>query len=140
MLFLFNKQVTLGLILCFMGLSAHVTPSYASDLYFLCGPDEDGCFDDDYTSCACISYDDEPSTPHCLDFNNLECVPLSKVLRCPKNLTFKDQGSCLATIFHSTQLTPCHVKTRDFCIAHRIQFCEHNGNPHNCHASINLKQ
>ena len=115
-----KKHLGFGLIFL-IGLCVYVTSSYATDMYFLCGPDEDGCFDDDYTSCICIPQDDNPNTPYCLYFHNLEFVPFSKKIRCPQTLIFNDQGSCLATIFHSTPTTPCHVKTRDFCITHQIE-------------------
>lgn len=111
-----------------------ITTSYSSDLYFLCGPDEDGCFEDDYSSCACIPHDSEAYTPHCLDTRNIRCTPLSQAPNCSRNLIFKNQGDCLATIFHSTPTTPCHIKTRSFCIEHRIPFCDQNGDPYNCHS------
>lgn len=108
------------------------TICYSNTLYFLCGPDEDGCFAEDYSSCACIPFDNEPFAPHCLDFIKLWCIPLSELTSCLSKIIFKDQGSCIATIFHSTYRSPCAVKTREFCLENKINFCEHNGEPQNC--------
>lgn len=99
------------------------SPTFGSELYFLCGPDEDGCFEEAYRSCACVPQDNEISSPHCLDFNTMRCTPLSQVPNCPAHLIYKNQGDCIATIFHSTPTTPCHIKTREFCVDHHIQFC-----------------
>lgn len=111
-----------------------VSATQANKLYFLCGPDEDGCFDDDYTSCACLPQDAEPGMPHCLDFNELRCIPLSQTAHCNPLYVFKTQGDCLASMFHSTQTTPCHLKPRSFCIQNHIQFCDYNAN--NCHSAV----
>lgn len=121
--------------LLFAGLFFYATFSYSSELYFLCGPDEDGCFDDQYQHCACIPHDNVANTPHCLDFTTMTCKPLSEPTNCRPDLIFKNQSDCVATLFHSTLTTPCRVKTRDFCIQHHIQFCDHNAEPNHCHAS-----
>jgi hypothetical protein len=120
---------------CFLlgGLCLHVTACHSNDLYFLCGPDEDGCFEDDYSACACIPQDKAPDTPHCLDFDRFVCVPLQEMPGCISDHVFKNQGACLATIFQSTPIRPCKVKTQAFCIEHHIPFCDHNGEPNNCH-------
>ena len=124
----FSCALTLSLFCCV------ITSSYSSDLYFLCGPDEDGCFEDDYSSCACVPHDTEAYTAHCLDMKNLRCTPLSQVTNCPSHLIFKNQGDCVATIFHSTPRKPCRIKTRSFCIENHITFCDRNGDPYNCHS------
>ena len=121
-------------IFALAGLCCYITSSIASELYFLCGPDEDGCFDDQYGYCACVPQDQTPNEPHCLDFNAFKCTSLSDTPHCAPRFIYKNQGDCLATIFHSTPKTPCRVKTLEFCIEHQIQFCEKNVDPHHCHA------
>lgn len=130
-----TNQLQSNFILTFYGLFFYISCSFSSELYFLCGPDEDGCFEGEYKYCACIPLDNEANTPHCLDFTTLRCTPLSETALCLPHLTFKNQGDCIATMFHSTPTTPCRVKTRDFCIEQHIEFCDHNGEPNNCHKS-----
>ena len=120
-----------GFILIGWGLYA--STSYSEGLYFLCGPDEDGCFEDNYSACACVLQDHDANSPHCLDFTTIRCIPASQMTHCPAHSLFKNQGDCIATIFHSTQTTPCHVKSQVFCIQHHIQFCDDNGDPRHCH-------
>ncbi len=122
-------------LLVLNGLLFYMVSSFSSELYFLCGPDEDGCFEGEYKYCACIPHDATPNTPHCLDFNTITCKPLSEASNCRPDRVFKNQGDCIATMFHSTPTTPCRVKTRDFCIQQHIIFCDHNAEPSNCHKS-----
>lgn len=105
----------------------------ANNLYYLCGPDEDGCFEEDYTSCACIPQDTQPATPHCLNFNTLLCTPIADEPNCQSRMIFPDQAHCLATIFQSMPEPVCGTRTLDFCLKHHIQFCDGNGEPKNCH-------
>lgn len=123
--FLLLKQISLFFLLLLGGFC------FANDLYFLCGPDEDGCFEDDYSACVCIPHDEAAYTPHCLDFERLICVPLLEMPTCRADHIFKNQGDCVATLFHSTPTTPCRVKTYAFCIEHQIHFCEYNTQKHN---------
>ncbi|VEG90285.1 hypothetical protein [Legionella spiritensis] len=118
---------------CFVILTGMIRATYGSDRYFLCGPDEDGCYDGIYQYCACIPYDDlTGDQPYCLDFNLLTCTPLSRVPDCPASLTFKNQGECLGTIFQSEPLPPCPLTTHSFCLEHHISICDSNGQPDSC--------
>ncbi len=110
----------------------HLSCSYADPMYFLCGPDEDGCFADDYSACACIQEDHEYKQPHCLNFATLQCKPLSAEPNCQTRFIYKDQAHCLSTIFQSMPDPVCQTQTLDFCQRHHIQFCDNNGDPHNC--------
>ena len=76
--------------------------SSANPLYFLYGPDEDGCFDDRHEYCACIPYDDvQAEQPYCLNFDKLTCLPLSKTPECNLNDQYVNQSTCLATLYQS---------------------------------------
>lgn len=121
--------------LVFCGFFFYAVSGFCSEQYFLCGPDEDGCFENEYKDCACIPHDHVAYSPHCLDFSTLRCKPLVDMPHCPAHLIYKNQGDCIATIFHSTPMSPCHVKTREFCVQHKIMFCDYNGEPSNCHMS-----
>ena len=123
-------------IIFWMAFSVQLSCSYAAKLYFLCGPDEDGCFAEDYSACACIPQDPEPNQPYCLNFNTLLCTPISAAANCPSRLIFKDQAHCLSTIFQSMPEPVCETHTLDFCREHHIQFCAGNGEPKNCHLSL----
>src|SRR5690242_4772814 len=90
--------------------------SYGDPLDFLCGPDEDGCFKGEYQYCACIPENVKAAgKPFCLDFNKMTCAPLADVPNCDPEMIFKNQGSCLATIFQSEPEPPCPLKTQTFC-------------------------
>lgn len=105
----------------------------ASDLYWLCGPDEDGCPEDGYEFCVCIPHNDtHANQPYCLDFDELGCAPLSEKPDCNSHFVFQDQTSCLATIFHSIPDNPCTLTTKSFCTEHHTAFCEESGNPRTC--------
>lgn len=109
------------------------SPSQASDRYFICGPDEDGCFDDMHQYCACIPYDDlNAERPYCLDFDNLTCRPLSKTPDCKPAHIYKNQGECLATIFQSEPEPPCAVTTHARCLEGHSAFCPPDGQPDSC--------
>ncbi|KTD09173.1 hypothetical protein Lgra_2408 [Legionella gratiana] len=109
-------------------------PCYCNDRYFLCGPDENGCFSNIYRYCACIPYNDlEANSPHCLDFDKLTCTPLSQTIHCPSALIFKNQGECLATIFQSEPSPPCQITTHQFCIENHTPICDKTGQPNSCH-------
>ncbi len=111
-----------------------ITSSYCSDRYFLCGPDEDGCFPDIYQYCVCIPYNDwEANSPYCLDFDKFTCIPLSQTMHCDPGLIFKNQGECLATIFQSEPRPPCKITTHQFCIENHTPICDKMGQPKSCH-------
>lgn len=111
-----------------------INATHSSDRYFLCGPDEDGCFPDIYQYCACIPFNDfEANTSYCLDFDNLSCTPLSQTKKCEPSLVFKNQGECLATIFQSEPNPPCKITTHAFCLENHSRICAQNGQPNSCH-------
>ncbi len=125
----------IGLLYCLFFLSSfHVTPSYAqNELYYLCGPDEDGCPAGFEEYCTCTPLNNHQRTkPYCLDFDNMTCEPLSAVSDCSAQHTFKDQGSCLATIFQSEPTPPCKMVTKLFCEDHHVAMCDAKGNPESC--------
>jgi hypothetical protein len=107
---------------------------HGSDRYFLCGPDEDGCYQEIYQYCSCIPYDDlEANEPFCLDFDKMICLPLSKKQDCSGSFIFSNQGECLATIFHSEPTHPCQLTTYNFCLEQHTFFCAPDGQPESCH-------
>ena len=108
-------------------------PCYASDRYFLCGPDEDGCFEESYSSCICIPVDPMNSeAPYCLDFDDLKCTPLSTRPDCSPKLTFNNQNECLATIFQSEPTPPCSFTTLEFCLQKHMMICDPTGQLGRC--------
>ena len=127
-------RTKLLLKLFFLCLLSYASLSIAEDRYWLCGPDEDGCPEDgDYEFCACIPYDTTyANQPYCLDFDELTCTPLIKQPHCDKHFIFKDQTSCLATIYHSIPDNPCTLTHYSFCAQHQPSFCDANGNPSSC--------
>src|SRR5665811_813961 len=123
------------LLCCFsLFITCSVTPSYAQiPLYYLCGPDEDGCPKGYEQYCACIPYNDQQKMkPYCLDFDKMTCEPVSNVSDCAPDNTYKDQGSCLATIFQSEPTPPCSIVTKTFCEDHHASMCDENGDPESC--------
>ncbi|KTC91740.1 hypothetical protein [Legionella cincinnatiensis] len=124
------KKMNLFIILYLM----ITIPCYCNSRYFLCGPDENGCFSDIYRYCACIPYNDwEANNPYCLDFDKLICTPLSQTMHCDSALIFKNQGECLATIFQSEPTPPCQITTHQFCVEHHTPICDKTGQPNSCH-------
>lgn len=104
-----------------------------SDLYWLCGPDEDGCHEDSYAYCACIPHNDQyANQPYCLDFDTLSCEPLIQKSHCDRHFIFENQVTCLATIYHSMPNIPCTLTTYDFCKNHGSTFCNETGEPGTC--------
>lgn len=121
-------------ILLFISLFFFIAFGYCSDLYILCGPDEDGCYDKIAQWCVCIPYDEqEGNQPYCLDFDLLRCTPLREQPNCRSNFTFKNQASCVAAIFQSGSEPPCPLTTRDYCIQHHTPFCDMDGRLESCH-------
>ncbi len=105
----------------------------AQEQYFLCGPDEDGCNPDEYSSCLCMPYDGPlASQAYCLDFDNLSCVPLSLMPNCPRGDIMKNQASCLATAFQSEPTPPCPLTTKEFCVTHKVAICDKDGGVNTC--------
>ena len=120
--------------LLFIGILFIVSSSYSSHRYFLCGPDEDGCYEGIYQYCSCILYNDiEANNPYCLNFDTLTCTPLSQVAYCNPSFIHKNQCECLATIFQSEPTPPCHVTTLSFCLKEHSGICDPNGQPDSCH-------
>lgn len=125
---------TLSLLLL---LFSSMNNGYASNRYFLCGPDEDGCYEEISQYCACIPYDDlEAGRPYCLNFNEMTCTPLSQTPNCDPAFIFQNQGSCLATIYQSEPRPPCSVTTRSYCLEHHTSICDKNGRPESCHPEM----
>lgn len=109
------------------------TKSSAESRYILCGPDEDGCFMDQVQYCACIPYNEiHALQPYCLDFDKMQCEPLSEKPACPERFIYKDQMRCLATIFQSEPEPPCSVTTYSFCVNNKAWMCDAVGNPRSC--------
>jgi hypothetical protein len=130
---LFIKKLYLFIFL-FTGLLLLAHSSYSSELYFLCGPDEDGCYEGIYQYCTCTPYNDiEANNLYCFDFDNLTCTPLSQTPNCAPSLIYRNQGECLATIFQSEATPPCTIKTHSFCMEHHTSICDPNGQPDSCH-------
>ena len=117
-----------------LGLFSSISLSHsANPLYFLCGPDEDGCFDEIAQYCSCTPYNTkEAKKPYCFDFNKLTCTPLAQVSDCPADFVYKDQGSCLAVIFQSEPSPPCRLTTKSYCLRHNTSICAENGLPESC--------
>lgn len=108
---------------------ANTTP-----LYFACGPDEDGCSEEYYSSCLCMPVDDNgQSQPYCLDFDTLACVPLALQPKCPRHQIFATQARCVATAFQSEAEPPCEKVSGDFCHQHGIPVCAVDGGIASCH-------
>lgn len=117
-----------------LGLFVLISTTYSSDRYFLCGPDEDQCYDRIYQYCSCIPYNDvEANNPYCLDFDKMTCTPLSQSPGCYPMFIYKTQGECLATIFQSSPIPSCTITTRAFCLEHHSSICDPNGHPNSCH-------
>lgn len=98
--------------------------AYCSDSYYLCGSDEDGCWD--YRSCACIPAQNI-DTPFCLDLDTLSCSPLAQKPDCYPLFIHKNQSECLATLFQSEPTPPCTLVSETFCIEHHILICDAEG-------------
>jgi hypothetical protein len=128
-----NQIVSLLLLLIAL-MFCHV--SFGDARYFLCGPDEDGCPENQMQYCACIPLDEiNFPKPYCLDFDNMRCEPLSKVPDCNLALIFKDQGRCLATIFQSEPEPPCLTTSLTFCRENHAWICDVSGDPSSCKPS-----
>ena len=109
--------------------------AHASERYFLCGPDEDGCPSNDYKSCLCMPYDEgEARHRYCLNLDNLSCVPLKKVANCPKYYIYKDQSTCVSIAFQSEATPPCKVVSHKFCHNNHVVICDIDGGVDSCKA------
>lgn len=110
-----------------------VSAGFAAQKYFLCGPDEDGCYPSIYPYCLCMPYDGILATQaYCLDFDNVSCVPLSLMPNCPSGDIIKNQSQCLATAFQSEPDPPCPLKTKKFCVKHHVPLCQKDGGEDSC--------
>ncbi len=117
----------------FLFLSLFLNVSNANSLYYLCGSDEDGCNGPDYLGCLCMPFDNKLAhQPYCLDFDNVSCVPLSKMKNCDPNNIIKDQATCLAVAFQSEPIPPCGLTTDTFCNEHHIPTCDQDGGEATC--------
>jgi hypothetical protein len=118
----------------FCGLLLYVNVGYGSARYILCGPDEDGCPKEGYQYCACIPYDEARAKErYCLDFDRMVCQPLSAAPNCDPSFIFKNQQTCLATIFQSEPEPPCILTTLSFCTKHHTYLCDKDGRSGSCH-------
>jgi len=105
--------------------------AYAQSSYFLCGPDEDGCFEGQEQYCACIPVSSEQEQPYCLDLDNRTCKPVAQQIDCSeKHIVLPNQGDCLATMFQSVPNPPCKIVTQSFCDTHQVYKCDESGD--NC--------
>ena len=117
-----------------LGLVALSTLSYSSDLYFLCGPDEDRCIEGSYQHCFCIPYNDtEANEPYCLNFDEMNCTPVSQTPLCKSHFRFKNQGECLATLFQSQPIPSCTITNHAFCLQEHTYRCDPDGQLSSCH-------
>ena len=108
----------------------HASP----ERYFLCGPDEDRCYDGIYEYCSCIPVNEaEWNKAFCLNFDEMSCKPLSQVPDCDSNFIYKTQGACLGVIFQSEANPPCPTTSRSFCEEHDSLICDKEGHPDSCH-------
>ncbi|MCC5791469.1 MAG: hypothetical protein JJT82_02510 [Legionellaceae bacterium] len=106
---------------------------YSNSLYFLCGPDEDGCSEAMSQHCFCIPYHTvHANTAWCLDMESLSCTPLAQVKHCEPGFQYPSQGHCLAVIFQSTSEPPCRVTSFAYCMENNSYFCEENGQLDRC--------
>lgn len=121
-------------------LSSVIHISFASDRYFLCGPDEDGCFLSDPASCLCMPYDDGlENTPYCMNFNDLTCKPMAEVHQCSQGEVVKNQSDCLATLFQSEAEPACPTVSKSFCEIHHVGLCKKDSDPYSCNHSLHVK-
>ncbi len=112
-------------------LSFFCSKLYSLQEYYLCGSDEDGCYD--HRSCACIPrIETKPQEPFCFDFDQLTCLPLSQQPGCYPLFIHDNQGECLATIFQSEPKPACPLVSLDFCLENHIVFCDPSGQPTSC--------
>lgn len=134
-LFLKLKRITrLFFLLMIFFMSFYSNSALSDNLYYLCGPDEDGCYEGIYQYCACIPQNPiQFNTPFCFDFDKRTCKPISEVKDCDTHFVFQDQATCLAVMFQSTPKPPCLLTTEAFCREHQSYLCEADGYPSSCH-------
>lgn len=107
--------------------------AYGHNRYFLCGSDEDGCLPGQYQNCFCIPYNElDADKPHCLDFDQFTCTPLTPNSQCKPSFIFKNQAACLATIFQSEPIPPCTAVSHDFCVQEHVMMCDADGRLDSC--------
>jgi len=99
-------------------------------LYYLCGSDEDGCMEGREEYCACIPVAPNPEQTYCLDFDKQTCTLLRQGEPC--EVTFTNQGKCLATLYQSEPIPPCRVVDQAFCSEHSVPICDASGDPQTC--------
>lgn len=124
-----------SLFFCVASLTLAV-PSYSSDRYFLCGGDEDGCFEGMHEYCECIPYNElEANNPYCIDDRTplLKCLPLSEVPTCKAPWIFKNQGECVAALYQSEPTPPCEIITHAQCLEGHTPICSPDAELDSCH-------
>lgn len=122
-----------------LGLSLFCETGLAADDYLVCGPDEDGCYKNIYQYCNCIPVNkQEGNKPYCLDFDEMRCQPLEQVPDCITSLIFKDQASCVSTVFQSGPKPTCPIKPKAFCQQHNMNLCDEDGHPGSCKPGTNF--
>ena len=104
-----------------------------SEDYFLCGPDEDGCYPGIYQWCLCEPKSVNSSEDYCLNFNRLACEPLSEHPDCPEAQIQPDQAHCLATLWQSEPEPLCAEVSREFCLKQHIPLCRLHAGVESCH-------
>ena len=94
----------------------------ADNQYFLCGPDEDGCYPGIYQWCMCIrKHPTLAATPYCMDFDSLSCQPATAMPQCPVADLRPTQSNCVATLFQSEPEPACPLVDESFCRDNGIQ-------------------
>lgn len=120
------------IFIVFIFIFIFMTASEASDKYFLCGPDEDGCSPKYYNSCLCMPFDGAlADSPYCLDLIHLRCLPVSLDPGCRSGDRVKNQETCLSTLFQSEPAT-LPLKRAAFCMKHHIALCPKDGSRDDC--------
>jgi hypothetical protein len=121
------RRICLILSLFFM-INAH-----SSERFFICGGDEDGCLANHPEFCICIPHNDlYENMPFCLDFDEMTCSPLATSPTCESSLVFKNQSTCLATLFQGQPEPPCTTTTRSFCMDNHSIMCPPDGRLSSC--------
>ncbi|MFY7698337.1 MAG: hypothetical protein ACOVQX_05955 [Legionella sp.] len=106
---------------------------WANNRYFICGPDEDGCPEDNEHYCFCIPYDEQyANQPHCLDLVHLRCMPYQPHASCNIHLIYRNQSECLATIFQSEPIPACKITNLLHCQQVKAHVCNKYGQLTSC--------
>ncbi len=101
-----------------------------SPLYYLCGPDEDGCPEGNEQYCACIPVSANAAQPYCYPADWKSCVLFKEGSDC--DLKFDNQAMCVASLFQSEPEPACQLVSQSFCKAHSVPICDESGNLDSC--------